>query len=203
MLCTEFKDHIISSGAKVVFRPDSGDMMEVVPRLLEMQAKAFGFVVNEKGYKKINNVGVLQGDGVDHMTIKSLLGRVLAMGFSADNVVFGSGGSLLQKVNRDTYKFAQKASAILKNVWVEDGDLGSRWEKQWIGIAKNPVTDPGKQSKQGRLTLVRSKVNGEYMTVDVDKPLDVEFEEVMRTIWDGTQLLVEDTLEQVRARCAL
>jgi nicotinamide phosphoribosyltransferase len=190
VLCTEFKDRIINSGAKVVFRPDSGDMMEVVPRLLEMQAKSFGFVVNEKGYKKINNVGILQGDGVDHMTIKSLLGRILAMGFSADNVVFGSGGSLLQKVNRDTYKFAQKASAILK-----DG--------VWVGIAKNPVTDPGKQSKQGRLTLVRSKVNGEYMTVDMDKPLDVEFEEVMRTIWDGTQLLVEDTLEQIRARCAL
>jgi nicotinamide phosphoribosyltransferase len=181
---------IIASGAKVVFRPDSGDMMQVVPRILQMQAGAFGTTVTSKGYKKINNVGIIQGDGVDHMNIKSLLGRVLAMGYSADNVIFGSGGALLQKVNRDTFKFAQKASAVLK------GD-------KWVGIAKKPITDPGKSSKSGRVALVRSKVTGEHMTVDIDKGIDVEFEHQMHLVYEYGTLFNETSLSEVRARCAV
>lgn len=189
-LCNELKDDIIASGAKVVFRPDSGDMMEVVPRLLKMQEAAFGTTLTAKGYKKINNVGIIQGDGVDHMSIKTLLGNILAMGYSADNVIFGSGGALLQKVNRDTYKFAQKASAVLV-----DG--------KWVGIAKNPVTDPGKQSKKGRLTLVRSKLTGEYSTVNIDRGYDVEFEDVMQTVYENGKLFNLPTLAEVRSRCAI
>jgi len=152
LLCTELKQEIINSGAKVVFRPDSGDMLEVVPRILRLQEVAFGSVINSKGYRKINTVGIIQGDGVDHMSIKTLLGNILAMGYSADNVIFGSGGALLQKVNRDTFKFAQKASAVCN----AEGD--------WVGISKNPVTDTGKRSKQGCVSLARSRMTGEYIT---------------------------------------
>lgn len=191
MLCTEFKDLIIASGAKVVFRPDSGDMMEVVPRILEMQASAFGYDINSRGYKKIRNVGIIQGDGVDHMSIKSLLGKVLALGYSADNVVFGSGGALLQKVNRDTFKFAQKASAVLV-----DG--------LWVGISKKPITDPGKSSKSGRLTLLRSKITGEYMTANPDNGVDyAEFEDTMQTVFYKGHLRNTTTLEEIRSRCAI
>jgi nicotinamide phosphoribosyltransferase len=189
-LCTKFKDKIISSGAKVVFRPDSGDMMQVVPRILRMQEAAFGSVTNSKGYRKINNVGLIQGDGVDHMNIKSLLGKVLALGFSADNIVFGSGGALLQKVNRDTFKFAQKASAVRKN------DV-------WISVAKSPITDSGKASKGGRLTLVRSKITGEHSTIDFDKPLSDEFEDEMNLVYSYGDLMFDTTLAEVRSRCAI
>jgi nicotinamide phosphoribosyltransferase len=171
-------------------------MMEVVPRLLALQEMAFGSVTNAKGYKKINTVGIIQGDGVDHMSIKSLLGKVLALGYSADNVIFGSGGALLQKVNRDTFKFAQKASAIR----VEEGG-----RRQWKGIAKNPVTDPGKVSKQGRLTLVRNHLTGEYLTVPIGadgSPLDEEFQDVMLVVYDCGRLLNATTLDEVRARAA-
>jgi nicotinamide phosphoribosyltransferase len=193
-LCTTFKQKIIDSGAKVVFRPDSGDMMQVVPAILEMQAKAFGTITNSRGYKKINNVGLLQGDGIDRMAVKSLLGKILALGYSADNIVFGSGGALLQKVNRDTFKFAQKASAVLV-----PGVHG----KYWKGIAKKPVTDPGKNSKDGRLTLVRSRLTGEYSTVDLDMPIDVEFEDVMVTVYEKGQVLNKTTLTEIRARCGV
>jgi len=188
MLCTEFKDIIIASGAKVVFRPDSGDMMEVVPRILNLQAAAFGYTMTAKGYKKINNVGLLQGDGVDHMSIKSLLGKILAMGYSADNIVFGSGGALLQKVNRDTFKFAQKASAVLKN-------------GTWVGIAKNPITDPGKQSMAGVLTLVRSKMTGEYISVEHFNP--DEYMEVLETVYAYGKQYNVPTLAEIRARVAI
>jgi nicotinamide phosphoribosyltransferase len=205
-LCTTLRDEIVACGAKVVFRPDSGDMMEVVPRLLRLQERAFGSVTNAKGYRKINTVGIIQGDGVDHMAIKTLLGNILAMGFSADNVIFGSGGALLQKVNRDTFKFAQKASAILvtKSVPAFDGEQHYSIETdEWVGISKDPITDPGKASKKGRLTLARSLVTGELMTVCIDNGLDVEFEDVMQTVYHNGQILVETTLAEVRARCAI
>jgi nicotinamide phosphoribosyltransferase len=196
LCCTILKDDIIASGVKVVFRPDSGDMMEVVPRILHLQDAAFGHTLTEKGYKKINNVGVIQGDGVDHHAITNLLGRITVIdGYSADCVVFGSGGALLQKVNRDTYKFAQKASAIL----VED----ENGKEYWKGIAKDPVTDAGKKSKEGVLTLVRSKMNNELMPARLDQgPLDSEWEDVMQLVYFKGQLYNETTFAEVRARAA-
>lgn len=193
LLCTVMKDEIIASKAKVVFRPDSGDMEEVVPRILRLQATAFGTTINAKGFKKVNNVGIIQGDGVDHKAIRNLLGRIAADGFSADNVIFGSGGALLQKVNRDTFKFAQKASAIL--VRQPDGT------EEWIGIAKDPVTDQGKKSKEGVLTLVRSKVTGELMDARLDQgPLNEEFEDVHKLVYYYGKLYNETTLDEIRAR---
>jgi nicotinamide phosphoribosyltransferase len=189
LCCTVLKQDIIDCGAKVVFRPDSGDMMEVVPRLLRMQEMAFGVTMTSKNYKKINTVGIIQGDGVDHMAINSLLGKVTAvLGYSADCVIFGSGGALLQKVNRDTLKFAQKACAIL----TDDG---------WVGIAKNPVTDSGKKSKEGVLTTVRSKMTGEFMTARLDQaPLNSEFEDIMQLVYYKGDLYNETTLVEIRAR---
>lgn len=189
-LCSKFKEKIISSKAKIVFRPDSGDMMTVVPRILRMQEAAFGAVTNSKGYKKINNVGLLQGDGIDHMNIKSLLGKILVLGYSADNIIFGSGGALLQKVNRDTFKFAQKVSAVYK-------------DNKWVSTAKNPVTDPGKKSKGGRVTLVRSLLTGEHSTINIDLPINGEFHNEMRVVYQNGNLFNKSTLKEVRARCKI
>jgi nicotinamide phosphoribosyltransferase len=186
-LCFELKETIIASGARVVFRPDSGDPLEIVPALLRLQEAAFGATVNKKGYKVINNVGVIQGDGVDLESMTKILEKVTEMGYSAQNVVFGSGGALLQKVNRDTYKFAQKASAILVG-------------KQWIPIFKDPVTDPGKRSKAGRLTLVRSRLTGEYTTLNIDDGFDSEYIDQMKTVYENGKLFNVTTLDEVRAR---
>lgn len=191
MLCEEpFRSWIMSSGAKVVFRPDSGDMMQIVPAILRMQRESFGYDTNDKGYKKVRHVGILQGDGVDHMEIKSLLGKIVSMGFSADNIVFGSGGALLQKVNRDTFRFAQKASAIL----VDD---------KWVGISKKPTTDLSKASLSGRQTLLRSRLTGEYTNADLDKPCDSEFEDVLQMVYWNGEVFNETTLDQVRERCKI
>lgn len=189
LCCTVLRQEIIDSGVKVVFRPDSGDMMEVVPRILRMQEMAFGYTLTEKGYKKINHVGIIQGDGVDRLAITSLLGKVVSvLGYSADCVIFGSGGALLQKVNRDTLKFAQKASAILVN-------------GTWRGISKNPVTDSGKKSLEGVLTTVRSKMTGELMTARLDQaPLNEEFEDIMQLVYHLGNLYNETTLDEIRQR---
>jgi len=137
LLCTEFKEQIIASGAKVVFRPDSGDMFEVVPRLLAMQEAAFGFTMNSKGKKVINNVGIIQGDGINPTSAMMLMQKVIDLGYAPECVVLGSGGGLLQSVTRDTMKFAQKTSAM------KIGGL-------WVDTVKNPITDQGKKSRGGR-----------------------------------------------------
>ena len=52
------------------------------------------------------------------------------------------GAGLLQKLDRDTLKFAMKASAVQIN-------------GVWHDVYKDPITDHGKQSKRGRLALIK------------------------------------------------
>lgn len=190
LLCTKFRQQIIDSGARVVFRPDSGDPLEVIPRILAMQEVAFGYTVNSKGFKVLNHVGIIQGDGVDTDAIDKILAKVTHLGYSAVNLVFGSGGALLQKVNRDTYKFAQKASAVLVR-------------GEWVPIFKDPVTDPGKKSKAGRLTLYRSRMTNELVTGSNTGPVDGEWMDMMELVYhsdEGGVIFNKTTLDEVRAR---
>jgi len=138
LLGSVFKEQIINSGAKIVYRPDSGDFMKLIPQILEIQEADFGFKMNSKGYKVINHVGLIQGDGICHETMMDIVNLVMSLGYSPESVVFGSGGKLLQSVGRDDYGFAQKTSAILKD------DI-------WQDVFKAPITDPSKRSKAGRM----------------------------------------------------
>jgi nicotinamide phosphoribosyltransferase len=201
-LCSpKFVKLIQDSGCKVVFRPDSGDMMVIVPALLEMQEKAFGFDYTSTGHKKIRSVGIIQGDGVDHGAIRTLLGKIMILGYSADCVLFGSGGALLQKVNRDTLKFAQKASSILIETTVdsEEYDMGDVKALRWIGIAKDPITDPGKKSKIGVLTLVRDTLDGQVKTVRIDEgDLPETMVDLHKIVYHYGDLYNEITMDEVR-----
>ncbi len=136
----ELRDEVIASGATVVIRPDSGDPVVVNRKLIEILGEKFGYTTNVKGFKVLNNVRLIQGDGVNELSIRSILGAFMAMGWSADNIAFGMGGALLQIVNRDTQRFAMKCSSIQIN-------------GVWQDVVKDPVTDSGKRSKGGRVTL--------------------------------------------------
>jgi nicotinamide phosphoribosyltransferase len=187
LLCTELKDEILATKAKVVFRPDSGDMFENIRVLLKLQEEAFGYTITEQGYKQIKSVGIIQGDGIDREIISEVLDMVTdELGYAADVVIFGSGGALLQKVNRDTLKFAKKACAILV-----DGE--------WVGISKDPITDPGKASKEGVLTLVRDKLTGKLRTKRLDQgPLADNLEDIMELRYYKGDLYNETTFADVR-----
>jgi len=112
----------------------------------------FDSTINSKGYKVLNHVRILQGDGIDAEVIEQILKRLVEMGYSADNILFGMGGQNLQKVDRDTLKFAMKCSAVC----IDD---------EWIGVQKDSITDSGKRSKIGRVTLYKDK-NGYYSGVE-------------------------------------
>jgi nicotinamide phosphoribosyltransferase len=158
--------------------------------LIEILGEKFGYTTNAKGFRVLNNVRLIQGDGVNELSIRSILGAFMAMGWSADNIAFGMGGALLQQVDRDTQKFAMKCSAV---------EIGSG---NWINVQKDPITDPGKKSKTGCITLWKS--GGEYVSA-VDRPTGWhdkgigDFVDVLETVYCDGKLVKEITFDEVRA----
>jgi nicotinamide phosphoribosyltransferase len=142
----ELRQQVVESGATVVIRPDSGDPVEVNRRLVEILGEKFGYTTNAKGFKVLNNVRLIQGDGINELTVRSILGAFMAMGWSADNIAFGMGGALLQIVDRDTQRFAMKCSAMRTVRWPHSDPM-------WYDVVKDPITDSGKKSKAGRVQL--------------------------------------------------
>lgn len=206
VLCSpEFVELVKSKSTKIVFRPDSGDMFEIVPKIIVMQQEAYGYTVTSTGHRSTKYVGVIQGDGVDHSAIRTLLGNLLILGYAADCVIFGSGGALLQKVNRDTYKFAQKASAVLIRDWIDSehqeiGDEVNGMESHWFGIAKDPITDPGKKSREGVLTLIRNHY-GDLETWDMlDGLVPPSATDLHKLVYHCGALYNEVTLSEIRNR---
>jgi nicotinamide phosphoribosyltransferase len=189
------KEEVIKSGATLVVRPDSGDPVQVVHQCLVLLDEAFGHTMNGKGYKVLNHVRVIQGDGVNPHSIRAILERVTSARYATDNLTFGMGGALLQHLNRDTQNFALKCSA-------------ARIDGRWIDVYKDPVTDKGKQSKRGRMTLLRHRDLGTFQTVpvppeaeslaDVIKPPG--FDDAMVTVWENGHLVRDWTFAEVRSR---
>ena len=179
---------VIDSGATLVVRPDSGDPVTIVAETLRLLDQTFGSTVNGKGYKVLNHVRVIQGDGVNPVSIAAILERIVAEGFSAENLAFGMGGGLLQQLDRDTQKFALKCSA-------------AQVDGRWIDVSKDPVTDPGKRSKAGRLMLLTDGAGG-YRTVAAAEGFTAEpgWRDAMVTVWEDGVLLVDQTLAEVRGR---
>ena len=199
----ELKDEVIASGAVVVIRPDSGDPVGVNKELVQILDQKFGHTVNSKGFKVLNNVRLIQGDGVNELTIRSILGAFMALGYSADNIAFGMGGALLQIVDRDTQKFAMKCSSVQITKLFEDGDLGTGYKSEWIDVIKDPVTDSGKKSKAGRVRLFTNS-GGEYAsgtsapTGWSDKGIGGWTDALQEVFRDG-KLIRNMTFDEVRA----
>lgn len=186
----ELKDMIKNRDGTLVVRPDSGEPPVIVPQLLKLLAEAFkeDVTTTETGHKLLPPyIRMLQGDGVSYESLGAILQAMKEAGFAADNLAFGSGGALLQKLNRDTQKCAFKCSEISK----KGGDTTL--------VFKDPVTDKGKQSKKGRLSL--EAVNGVLTTITEGKgnPENDILQEIFR---DGA-LLIDEKFEDVRKRAAL
>ena len=184
------RQEVIDSGATVVIRPDSGDPSTMVLDTVRALDASFGSVTNAKGFKVLQHVRVIQGDGITVRSIRSILVALKVNGYSADNVTFGQGGALLQTVNRDDQRFAMKCSAA---------QVGGSWRD----VFKDPVTDPHKRSKAGRLMLLRK--DQDYQTVRLDshelERLEAEgWQRALREVFVDGEPLVEDTLSVIRQR---
>lgn len=181
---TKLREQVIASKATVVIRPDSGDPRTMVLNTVRNLEASFGCTVNSKGFKVLNHVRVIQGDGVNMQSIEDILVALVNAKYSITNIAFGMGGALLQKVDRDTLRFAYKTSA-------------AKIDGQWVDVRKQPITDPGKWSKAGRLSLVRTPEGG-FATVTHGTQNDI-----LQTVFENGMMDHIPTFAEVRARAAV
>lgn len=190
----ELKEEVEGSGAIMVIRPDSGHPSSVVLKTAQILEEKFGVTINSKGYKVLNHVRIIQGDGINDQSIREILNNLIDHGYSASNIAFGMGGGLLQQLDRDTQKFAMKCSSVVVN-------------GKYVDVFKDPITDPGKRSKAGRLDTIcrHSAVNfGEdcstIETVVLDNNEIAHPLSIMQTVYENGDILVDDTFKNVRDR---
>lgn len=181
----ELKAEVLGRDGVLVVRPDSGEIVPMVLNVLNRLGAEFGTYRNEKGYSVLNDkVRVIQGDGCTPETIQNVVDAMLRNGWSIDNIAFGMGGGLLQKVDRDTQRFAFKCSSITIN-------------GEEVDVWKRPASDPTKNSKRGRLKLVYTDRGG-YNTVRADAP----GHDVLHTVFERGEVTRLDTLDDIRKRAA-
>lgn len=176
--------------ANLMLRPDSGDPKTNVLKYLDMLGGIFGYHINSKGFKKLSApIGIIQGDGMDEHSIPNLYGEITHAGWSAENLVTGSGGGLLQvDVNRDTQRFAIKAC------YSERNGIG-------YNMKKNPATDHSKRSKSGLLKL--HQTTRIFMTLQSSSMTPAEFKgytDCMETVFDNGELK-DESFSNILERC--
>lgn len=189
--CSDYMLPILKvCGGTLILRPDSGAPHIVLQKMLNIMKAKLGseITVNSKGYRVLPPyLRLIQGDGIDHHSLGKILEALTDAGWSTTNITFGSGGGLLQKVNRDTQKFAFKCSSVTVDGVQRD-------------VFKDPITDPGKKSKCGRLDLV--KRNGQYQTISENLWVPGDLSELM-TVYQNGPTTYRTNLADIRQRMAL
>merc|ERR1712151_1466477 len=181
---TELKATVEQRDGVLVVRPDSGELPGIVLQVLEKLESKFGSTKTDTGHRLLPPcIRVIQGDGVDIKSMEVVLQAMKDNNWGADNLAFGSGGALLQKMHRDTQKCAFKCSyALIKGKDVD--------------VVKDPITDPGKKSKKGKLTLELK--DGQWTTVTEGKG-NPSLDKLVEVFRDGN-LVVDDTFTTIRDR---
>ncbi|MBP1851651.1 nicotinate phosphoribosyltransferase [Rhizobium halophytocola] len=179
------KSKVIAEQPRLIVRPDSGDPIDTPVQVVSQLAYAFGTRQNAKGYKVIEHgVRVLQADAVSIQDITMVLGRLEGMGFSAENITFGMGSSLLQRVSRDTFSFTMKSTA-----W-QDGN------GRWHDMARRQPPMRAGNPKSGR----RAVINDAGDVYDIPLSELGSRENLLRPVWEEGRLLRDWTFDEVRQR---
>lgn len=196
--CSEYwggalKETILSRKGTLVIRPDSGDPVYTLLRVFEILFDKFGYTINEKGYRVLPpQVRVIQGDGINIDIIRTIYSALKLNGISAENLVLGMGGALLQKLDRDTQKYA------IKCAYAEVNGVKTNVQKNPLEInGKGQLVQSFKTSKSGRLQLV--KTAGIYKTV-AEHEADGAGE--LKTVFENGGLIGEQTFAEIQARIA-
>lgn len=195
----QFHTEVVEREGIVVIRPDSGDPIPTMVKVLWHLGERFGKTMNGKGYnligagKALGKVKVLQGDGNNYDSIYDMCRALKGAGWSIDNMAtWGMGGALLQGSTRDTQKMAVKLSSLTDA------------QGLWRDIYKDPITDPGKGSKFGRFAVIEESnpVTGakRFVTKVLKQGEKAPAGNLLRTIYRNGDLLIHDSFETVRAR---
>lgn len=192
---SELKELVLSRQGTLVIRPDSGDPVLTLLRVFDILFDKFGYTINEKGYKILPpQVRVLQGDGININSIRTIYSALKINGISAENLVLGMGGALLQKVDRDTQKFAFKCS------YAEINGKGVDVQKHPLEIDEHGrLVQSFKRSKAGKLKLIQTEEG--YKTARQNEAH--EYEDQLITVFENGELMNETSFEAIRERAVI
>lgn len=192
---TLLKDQVLARNGTLVIRPDSGDPVNTLLRVFDILMNKFGHSVNEKGYKVLPpQVRVIQGDGISYQSIPGIYEALKQAGISAENLVLGMGGALLQRVNRDTQEFALKCS------YAEINGRGTDVQKSPVELdATGQLRTSFKKSKAGKLKLV--KTAGGYETLPARE--DPARPDLLQTVFENGKLLLDQRFETIKNNAAI
>jgi nicotinamide phosphoribosyltransferase len=181
----QLKEKIVNQGGTIVIRSDSGDPVEICVNTVQRLTEIFGYMFNSKGYKLLPQyIRVIHGDSVSLSVIDPILEAMKEKQLSAENITFGMGGGLLQKIDRDTLKFAMKASAIIV-------------DNKLIDINKRPILESFKTSKAGILSLV--KRDGIFKTINRNQ-LKADEIDFLIPVFENGKILKEWSFKEIRER---
>jgi len=176
---------------KFVIRPDSGTPMFSDDKLLDVLHQKFPAGGGGGGEFKVlrDDIRIIQGDGIDYQAIIDILGYLMGKGWSADNIGFGSGGGLLQKLNRDTQKCAFKAS------YISDDNGGQI-------VYKEPIDAPFKLSKKGRMTLTK---DGNEWTTNMEQTEEQmkDADNILECVFENGFITKEYNFQQIVSRSSI
>lgn len=180
------RDEVLARDGVLVVRPDSGDPVQIVPDVIEALMVRFGSETNAQGFRILpDKVRVIQGDGVDKDSITQIMDAMIARGLAIGNIAFGMGGGLLQKVNRDSFGYAMKASAICVN-------------GVWRDVYKDPITAKGtKTSRRGKQGVMQSDAGALVARPAANIPPG---HDAMRPVFRDGRILTLHHFDEIRAR---
>jgi nicotinamide phosphoribosyltransferase len=146
---------------------------------------------------------ILQGDGIALDTVGDMLASLLSNGFCANCVHFGSGGGLLQKLNRDSLNFAFKCCGMY---------VGGKG----YPVGKDPIAG-GKKSYGGDPPVIRGadgvlRNRGEYdANGDMLHGQPKTYEEFMNgvpgdelvKVFENGEIVLEQTFKEIQGRAKI
>lgn len=185
-------ESLAKRGGKVVVRPDSGDPLTMPIEIIQILMDKFGYSTNAKGYKALPPyLGVLQGDGVNGKSIQDILHNLEEEKLSLSNLVFGMGGKLVMPTKgRDEYSFAMKATAQKLS-----GDMGNGLmkETEWEHLIKDPITDTGKKSLSGHISVFQNQ-SGKLLVGEIERlEKDKEYwHDIMLPVFENGKVIEEN-----------
>lgn len=183
----KFKEKIESDDyPKLILRPDSNDPRIVIPKMLDiMETNKVRFTTNSKGYKSFDKFGGIWGDGVKMNAIRDICSLLIMNKYETNVFAFGSGGWIMQDLNRDVGGFAIKCSELT----FEDGST--------MDIYKDPITDPGKKSKKGKVTTYFNKETSEFFTDIIGKDTETIIN-IVQPLFINGKMVKDYTLSGIR-----
>lgn len=197
--CDKFKERILARDGKVVVRPDSGDPPKIIcgdpsgdsleeqMGVIRLLDQGFGSNMNDLGFRELDpHIGAIYGDAIFYDRAQQILSKLAGMNYASNNIVFGSGGLLLNNWSRDTLKMAIKATYCEVN-------------GQTRPIEKTPVTDLGKRSKKGLLRVDREEtdIGVTYRTTD-NVSVEEEQQGVLEDVFVDGEIVRFQNLDNIR-----